>query len=356
MFSSQTLTNETAAMFLELTNQAYTSAIPTLIVLCILALLANVIVMISMRSIGSVRRCPYNLTLKIVFSLSASDAWTSVIFMVSLLANMYWPMGFVEAVPRFYSPEHHLLYGRSSFQLIYCIEALRLGALLTSLLHLLVLCLAHYGALAQPITFRDWTFCRQRIIVIAIFLYVTPPMGFMIIFLCHFDQTFNTDACDSEPFLNAFGFRLVVFLSMFIPLAFMTLVYIKIASLLKLNSNLALSAERRQNFIQKKVRTIVTGLLLVCTILISFIPCSVLLWLTCDSCLYPGRELLSRYPRLVITLAVCLNILIILKGLANPIIYYIRLSGVTEAMQDTYNCCSATTTMNGNQQETTFQN
>lgn len=321
---------EKPVSLLELAIPVYAAAIPSMIALCVAAFLANVIVLLSMKSI----RVPFNLTLKMAFSLSAADAWTSVIIVVGLVANSYLPI--VKSVPKFHRQDC----------IVYALEAMRLGGMVTSVFHLLVLCLAHYGAIAHPITYRNWTFNRLRINAVLTFVWVTPPLGFMILFFAYFDETFNAEICDGGRFLNKIGFRLSVFLVMFIPLTFMTFVYIKIVTLLsalKFNSNSSrsstASSQRRQNYFQRKVRTVVTGLLIVSTFLIGWIPSSVLFALTCESCLYPHEKLLAAYPRLAFTLNISVNCLIIIKGLLNPLIYCIRIPEINEALRITYHCC-----------------
>lgn len=66
----------------------YKVTIPVILSLCLLAIIANAVVLLSMRSIRAVNFTP---TLKLTFSLAASDIWTSVVVAVSLFYNSYLP-------------------------------------------------------------------------------------------------------------------------------------------------------------------------------------------------------------------------------------------------------------------------
>lgn len=83
--ADQNRSMEEVRTFLRVT---YSLTIPVILSLCLLAIIANAVVLLSMRSIRSVNFTP---TLKLTFSLAASDIWTSVVVAVSLFYNSYLP-------------------------------------------------------------------------------------------------------------------------------------------------------------------------------------------------------------------------------------------------------------------------
>src|SRR3569832_1270561 len=76
----------------------YSIALPIMICLCLLAFILNALILISARSIK--RRQMFNATLRLTYSLSAADMWSSLILMSNYLLNSYLPN--VLQVPQFH--------------------------------------------------------------------------------------------------------------------------------------------------------------------------------------------------------------------------------------------------------------
>lgn len=309
--------------FYKVAIPVYSFAIPIMILICILAFAANLLVLISCKWVRD-RLTP---TLKLTFSLAAADAWTSLVIMEGLVANSYLP--YVLLVPK--SPRQDCVS--------YAMEAFRLGGMLTSVLHLLTMSLNHYAATAFPVSYRIWS-SKSWITWLMILLWVTPPVGFLLVFLAFNDETFYARHCNAQ-FLDKTGFRLAVFSLIFVPLGLMTIVYVKIAFLLSMLQRQVhgrTTSQQQQKSLRRKAKTIITALLIVSTFLIGWVPSIALYAVTCQSCVFPYKELI-KYPRSTLSLTIAVNTLIIMKGLLNPLIYGIRIPEIQKAILSAYFCC-----------------
>lgn len=305
----------------------YAVAIPIMITVCVLAFLANLMVLISCKWV----RDRFTPTLKLTFSLAAADAWTSLVIMEGLVVNSYLP--YVLLVPKSHRQDCAS----------YAMEAFRLGGMVTSVLHLLTMSLNHYAATALPVQYRIWS-AKNWITWLMLFLWLIPPGAFLLVFVAYSDETFNAQYCNPQ-FLEKIGFRLAVFTLIFVPLGLMTVVYVKIAfllSILQRQTHGRSASQHQQKSLRRKAKTIITALLIVSTFLIGWVPSIAFFAITCQSCIFPSKELI-RYPRLMLSLTIGVNMLMIMKGLLNPLIYGFRIPEIQKAILSAYCCCWKTT-------------
>lgn len=314
--------------------------------LCVLAVIANTFILTISRWIPSRL---FKLPLKLTLSLAAADAWTSTVIAVGLVAHSYAPFVLGLKKPSWYDCAS------------YGLEALRLGGMLTSVLHLLALALTQYFAANHPHLYKTWLVgCRLRLIHgLIIFLWLAPPSLFFIIFGAYSHRTFlrvknasvngagilhsPTKSCNAD-FLDTLGVRVLVFLIVSLPIAVMTIVYIKIFFVLfTLRRDSACDVPdqtissctrcRFQNRIRRCTRRVVTTLWTVLTFLAGWIPAATLFALTCSECLYPYKRIRKNYPAAFFALMVTGNLLMISKGLVNPFIYAVRIPEIRDAIK-----------------------
>lgn len=115
----------------------YMYAVPALWALCFIAALANFYILIGASFLT--RRVTN--VLWVTFSLATADLWASIVIAVGLLINSYLPI--VKGI-KFTS-----CIGLS-------LEAFRLGSVMSSVLHLLLLAMVHHMATVCPLTY-----CRK---------------------------------------------------------------------------------------------------------------------------------------------------------------------------------------------------
>lgn len=115
----------------------YQLMIPVLLCLCTLAIIINIAVLL----ISSRSKKPVSLTLKLTLGLAAADIYTSGILGAGLYLHSY-----LLYVQNYLIPHY--------FCIAFVVESLRLGAILASVLHLLLLAINHYLATKAPIFYR----------------------------------------------------------------------------------------------------------------------------------------------------------------------------------------------------------
>lgn len=317
-------------------RSVYAVAIPVMITCCAIAIVLNTMVLLTIRLL----RHPANPTLKLTYSLAAADIWTSLVIAGGLISHSYLPTA--------------IHWEKAAWQdcASYALEALRLGGILTSVLHLLALACNHYSAIAYPMKYKCWTHRNGYWVDISVFmLWIAPPVLYFVVFAAYSNKTFAPTVNDCNPdFLGTLGFRVLVFFTIFIPLVVLSVVYLKIAVLLKKlqnqlvftrNETLELTSpgltmgacqqNRRYSFVQRKTTVVMTALLIVATSLLGWLPAVLFFVITCSVCVYPYTSLHS-FPWILFSLTISVNALMILKGLLNPFIYAVRIPEIKDAI------------------------
>uniref|UniRef100_A0A914WC46 G-protein coupled receptors family 1 profile domain-containing protein n=1 Tax=Plectus sambesii TaxID=2011161 RepID=A0A914WC46_9BILA len=116
-----------------------------------------------------------------------------------------------------------------------------------------------------------------------------------------------------------------------VPLLLTGVVYIRIVSVLKSMHNHVNT--RRQSFIRRRMKTVVTALLIVGTFLLGWFPGVVWMMITCQSCFLPLDWLFQNNPRLVWICGITVNGLFLSKGILNPTVYALRMPNIQQAFQ-----------------------
>uniref|UniRef100_A0A914X862 G-protein coupled receptors family 1 profile domain-containing protein n=1 Tax=Plectus sambesii TaxID=2011161 RepID=A0A914X862_9BILA len=257
----------------------YAVAVPILLLLCLGGVIANVLILSTIRYVGVM-----NSTLRLTYSLATADLWISFILAVGLIINSYWQL--VLGLPK--------LLGERQDCYMHVVEALRLGAIMTSVLHLLTLAINHLLATVNPHKHKRSWLNRRTGSVIAL-LWLLPPGGFLLVFAILREQTFMHPRCEAWLVTtNAFRASMLVLIA--VPLLLTGVVYIRIVSVLKSMHNHVNT--RRQSFIRRRMKTVVTALLIVGTFLIGWFPGVVWMMITCQSCFLPLDWLFQNNPRL----------------------------------------------------------
>ena len=312
--------NETSNMtalfesYYNVARPVYAVAVPILLVLCLAGVIANVLILATVRFVGAM-----NSTLVFTYSLASADLWTSLILAVGLVMNSYWRL-VLGLRP---------LLGDNQDCYMHVVEALRLGAIITSVLHLLTLAINHLIATVSPHKHkRSWlNRCTGRVIML---LWLVPPGGFLLVFAALHDQTFTHPQCQAW-LVTRNAFRATILVLIAVPLFVTGLVYVRIVSVLKsLHEKVS---TRRQSFIQRRMKTVVTALLIVGTFLLGWFPGVVWMMITCQSCILPLDWLFKYNPRLVWICGITVNGLFISKGILNPTVYALRMPNIQQAFR-----------------------
>lgn len=134
----------------------YITFTPVLILLCVFSIIFNLILLLSVIWI----RRPLSPTLYISLSLSGTDLYTSFLLGLSVTLNSLLPEGF----------QIYLINNCMSLGL----EALRLGAIVTTAGHLIMLAFNHYIGILRPLHYPA-TVTHGTVTVFMFFLWTLPP-------------------------------------------------------------------------------------------------------------------------------------------------------------------------------------
>lgn len=139
----------------------YRYIVPVLIVLAgASALLNGTILMLHY----CVRR-PLSTTLKLTFGLAAADLATSTILTFNFIVNSFLPVVYEINV--------------AGACLMIALEALRLGSIFTSILHLLLLTVNHYMAIAYAATYKR-KLSSRIVAVLMVAFWALPSLSYLV--------------------------------------------------------------------------------------------------------------------------------------------------------------------------------
>lgn len=156
----------------------HTHGIPILFIICIVSMVVNVRVLASARWI----RRPISATLYISLSLAAADAFTSALLCLHLLLHSYLDKVFNIRISNCYG---------------LCFEALRLGGIVTTVMHLLFLACNHYLGIVKPLQYQSIMTHRVTTVFILV-LWILPPTYFYGYFLLVPDGGLLHETCDAK--------------------------------------------------------------------------------------------------------------------------------------------------------------
>ncbi|KAL3098353.1 hypothetical protein niasHS_000365 [Heterodera schachtii] len=317
--------------------QMYKMVIPVFLVLSLLAILANALVIIALRS-ARVRR---NATVTLLTSLTSSDIWSCIVMALSLLYNSYLPI---------------VLQTRVEPCLALSLEMLRTGGLLTAALHLLLIALHHCVGIIRPHYNKEQL--RRSILAFCAFAWVVPTAILWLLALSRPNQGFWN--CERPDFYYTRAFRWTVSTLLGSIFCAITLCYAKLLCILRIQHekwpkqqlpqqqqlhchrpSLFRSSSRRPTTDsdapcaevlscgskrrRRERRTLWTTLLICASFLLGWAPASLLFALTCSDC----RVLASPANYRVLFALSCTQLAFLLaKSLLNPLIYSLRIPEV----------------------------
>lgn len=154
----------------------YITFTPVLILLCVFTIIFNVILLLSVLWI----RRPLSPTLYISLSLAGTDLYTSFLLGLSVTLNSLLPEGF----------KIHLISNCMSLGL----EALRLGAIVTTAGHLILLAFNHYIGILRPLHYPA-TVTHGTVTIMIFFLWIIPPSILFTYFKMIPCQAFQSPQC-----------------------------------------------------------------------------------------------------------------------------------------------------------------
>ncbi|XP_048515670.1 lysophosphatidic acid receptor 1-like [Athalia rosae] len=306
------------------TQKLYLYGTPPLIFFCVISVVINVEILVSVYWI----RRPLSPTLHISLSLAGADAFSSIALGVGLVMNSFVPFGLGLT-----------LNGVDCFLL--GLEAVRLGAIIITVAHLMALAANHYLGILKPLHYLSIMTHRYTTLLV-ILLWILPLSLFLIYFGLIENQGFQSEMCEINTFLFHKNFRLMFSSLFFAPFLVMVCIYTHIFCIVKRHQASRLRFSRAgslhrgsknlgQNSSQqmaRNVKAIHTTLYILGSYVVGWMPGTIMYTLVCEDCLLKF-DWITGYERFFLFNAI--NFLIILKTLVNPIIYAARMHEIKVA-------------------------
>ncbi|GJQ78785.1 hypothetical protein Trydic_g2816 [Trypoxylus dichotomus] len=298
--------------------------VPLLTIFCLVSLVINIKVLMAIHWL----RRPISPTVNISLSLAAADAISSLFLGVHLLINSYIRQVHAIELPCYLAA--------------YTVEIYRLSGIIITVLHLLTLSINHWLGILKPMHYTSIMTTKKTSIII-FFLWLLPIVFFNCYFYSHRSSNVECDVA----FISKFKFRIVFSLLFFIPLLFMVIFYTHILLIVKAqrekwaalersgskrNKTLTKSNNQQRRTMENNIKAIMTTLLILGSCLIGWMPSVTKFILVCsEGCRYTPEDGLKIgiVPNFMISYTS--YFLLILKTMANPIIYSTRMAEVKEA-------------------------
>ncbi|KYN04066.1 Trace amine-associated receptor 3 [Cyphomyrmex costatus] len=311
----------------------YLYGAPPLILFCIISIVVNIKVLISVFWI----KRPLSPTLYISLSLTGADAFSSSVLGIGLILNSFIPIGLGIK-----------LKGMNCFLL--ALEVVRLGGVIITVFHLLALAVNHYLGILKPLHYLSILTYRNTTILL-ILLWVSPISFFALYFNLIENDGFQSEECKNNMFLYYKQFRMLFSSLFFGPFALMVCIYVHIFCIVKKHQATRLrfcragssvraraSEALRNNSRQmaRNVKAIHTTLYILGSFVVGWMPGVIMYMLVCNDCVL---QLNGVSARVIFFIYATINGLIILKTLVNPIIYAARMHEIkiaTRRMHDAF--------------------
>ncbi|GAV02495.1 hypothetical protein RvY_13054 [Ramazzottius varieornatus] len=285
---------------------------PVLLLLCFVSVVGNSIIL---STVFFMRRKHLTPTLMFSLSLAGADA----------VAAVAMGLGFFVNNILLYNFDINVQY-RDCIVLI--VEAFRLGAMVCSALHFMLLAINHWMGITAPLHYASRMTRSNAVLCIAT-MWILPVTVFFVYFSVVPDQGFQSEKCETVEFAHQFAFRSFVSALFFAPLALMSVVYLHVFYEIRQHQkklahlDMAGSSDEKRRM-QSNTKAVVTTLIILLTYLIGWLPAVINYVTVCDDCSVPLTiSLCVRLPVNIVT-----NLLIILKFLVDPIIYTARITEV----------------------------
>ncbi|KAE9528120.1 hypothetical protein AGLY_012542 [Aphis glycines] len=313
----------------EYSHFLYITFTPVLILLCVFSIVFNVILLLSVLWI----RRPLSPTLYISLSLAGTDLYTSFLLGLGHTFNSLLPVGF-----QVYLMDMCTILG---------LEALRLGAIVTTAGHLIMLAFNHYIGILRPLHYPA-TVTHGTVTVVLFFLWTLPPSFLFAYFHMIPCQAFQSPQCKLIDFLKESKFRSTFSAVLFAALTIMGIVYYHIFILVKkhqasrllykqsgsVHSNKPNQVRRQAESQQSKnEKALYTTLIIVGSVVVGWMPACLQYYLICTDCIIQPDwgSLTVKFYTYFAT-----NCLVILKSAVNSYIYAARMQEIQVAIRKMY--------------------
>lgn len=289
----------------EWSKYAYIIALVPLLALSAIAMIANCCVIIKFCRL----KRNFTVNMKLTFSLAIADLWVSMLMLSALIGN--------SLVPQIVSRNH-----ADMACFILTLEALKLGAIITSILHLLMLSANQCFSIINPFAHKVMitsSVCKLTLILI----WMMPAFCFFLYFYGIPNQGFRSDRCTNLWPYHMRPFRMIVFCVIALPMFLMIKSYAVIWVYVNKSSSFqrwmpVMALRKRTSVYKRQIQTVITTSLIVGTFVFSWFPSILLYLMVCVDCFYRVSEV---KPQLVFALSVTTMAVIFVKLSLNPFIY-----------------------------------
>ncbi|XP_036150264.1 trace amine-associated receptor 4-like [Monomorium pharaonis] len=204
----------------------YLYGAPPLILFCIISIIVNIKVLISVFWI----RRPLSPTLYISLSLAGADAFSSSVLSIGLVMNSFIPIGLGIQ-----------LKGMDCFLL--ALEVVRLGGVIITVFHLTALAVNHYLGILKPLHYLSILTYKNTTILLVL-LWMLPISFFALYFNLIENDGFQSEECKNSMFLFHKQFRMLFSSLFFGPFILMVCIYIHIFCIVKRHQAMRLRFHR----------------------------------------------------------------------------------------------------------------
>ncbi len=226
-----------------------------------------------------------------------------------------------------------------------------MAAMLTSIYHLFILAMNNYVGIVRPLHYSI-TVTPERTVVLIVILWILPLFILFLFFGIVPNQAFQSPKCSNLGFFVGFNFRLVVLGVFVLPLTLMSFMYAHILLvIIKRKTATYLGRTPRQTppisakngqlkHRQFSPKALITTTLILGTFLIGWMPSVVAFFIVCQNgCPVNYANLIRHNPKVVLIYSLIVNLLIILKALADAMIYAARVREIQTAIRQMHLSC-----------------
>ncbi|GFS59747.1 g_PROTEIN_RECEP_F1_2 domain-containing protein [Nephila pilipes] len=309
-FLNESLTNPSTQDEIDL-RELYRIAVPVMLTVCILSLVFNMIILLSVKWV----RKSLSPTLLLSLSLAVADAYASLVIGVGLVVNSLLPI------------VYGVDMGPFSNCYVLVLEAFRLGGMVVTVFHLLALAINHYIGILRPLHYAA-TVTRGTVAWAIACMWIFPVVFFLAYFSLVPNDGFRSSFCSSYDFLLRIPFRITVSTLFFVPLILMSVFYIHMFVMVKRHQLGVLQLQTGRQ-LHKNVKAVITTLLILGTYVIGWMPAVLFFVLTCLDCPIPVTQI-QLWVR--VHVAIFINSMIVVKSFLDPIIYVARMPEIKGAL------------------------
>ncbi|GFY55007.1 g_PROTEIN_RECEP_F1_2 domain-containing protein [Trichonephila inaurata madagascariensis] len=235
-------------------RELYRIAVPVMLTVCILSLVFNMIILLSVKWV----RKSLSPTLLLSLSLAVADAYASLVIGVGLVVNSLLPI------------VYGVDMGPFSNCYVLVLEAYRLGGMVVTVFHLLALAINHYIGILRPLHYAA-TVTRGTVVWAITCMWIFPVVFFLAYFSLVPNDGFRSSFCSSYDFLLRIPFRVTVSILFFVPLILMSVFYIHMFVMVKRHQHGVLQLQTGRQ-LHKNVKAVITTLLILGTYVVGWMP------------------------------------------------------------------------------------